>query len=137
MGNDIEPKAAKRNLISLDPSSQEIDISELSMESQEELKKYAAIKKIDLQASVQETQRDLQATSIAVENMVNVTRKVSESGDAFTLRQSINNSAGKIEILMGNTNEAKQGNVDKDKVTWLYVLGGIIVLVIIAFVLGK
>jgi hypothetical protein len=137
MGKDIEPKAAKRNLISLDPSSHEIDISELSIESQEELKKYAAIKSIDLQASVLETQRDLQATSIAVENMAAVTRQMSDSGDAVTVRQSINNNAGKVEILMGNTNEAKHGNVDKDKITWLYVLGGILVLVIVAFILGN
>lgn len=136
MSNEIKKVNTSSGLISLDSATGDIDISNLSPEAQDELRKYAAMKKIDLKAAVQETQRDLQATSIAVGNMADATRRMSESGDAVTIRQTINNKAGQTEVLMGNTNEAKRGNVDKDTSTWAYVVGGIVVLLIVAAVLG-
>lgn len=137
MGNDLEPKGANDDLISLDGSSGQVDLSGLSPEAKEELKKYALRKRIDLAHSVNETQRDLQATSAAVDNMANATRRMSESGDAVTIRQSIENSVGKTEILMGNTDEAKRGDVDKDNKTWMYAVGGVAILLIVASMLGS
>lgn len=136
MGNEIEPKGERKDVVSVDPASGEVDISALSPEAQEELRKYAAMKKIDLQAAVQENQLDLQTTSIAVGNMAEVTRRMSDSGDAVSARLTIENKAGTTEVLMGNTDEARRGGVDKDNSTWLYIGGGIVVLLIIASVIG-
>ncbi|ETX12727.1 hypothetical protein OCH239_17425 [Roseivivax halodurans JCM 10272] len=136
MGNDIEPNGEQKELVSVDPASGEVDISALSPETQEELRRYAAMKKIDLQAAVQQNQLDLQTTSIAVGNMAEVTRRMSESGDSVSLRQTIENKAGKTEVLMGNTDEARRGGVDKDTSTWLYIGGGIVVLLILTSVIG-
>ena len=136
MVNDLEPKDGRREVVSVDPASGEVDISALSLEAQEEIRKYAAMKKIDLRVAVQENQLDLQTTSIAVGNMADVTRRMSASGDAVSVRQTIENNAGKTEVLMGNTDEARRGGVDKDNSAWLYIGGGIVVLLIIASVIG-
>lgn len=127
----------RKNTISLDKAAGEIDLSGLSNEAQEELRKYAAMKQIDLQADTHVVHRDLQATSAAVENMADATRRMSASGDAVTVRQTIENSTGKTEVLMGNTEEAKRGNVDKDNSIWIYAVVGVIVLLVIASVLGN
>lgn len=137
MSKDLEPQDGNRDLISLAPEAGEIDISGLSDEAREELKKYAARKQIDLAASMKETQIDLHATSAAVGNMADATRRMSESGDNVTIRQSIENSVGKTEILMGNTEEAKRGDVDKGNKTWMYAVGGVVILLIVASVLGS
>ena len=130
-------KTTGKELLSLDPSMEDIDISSLSKEAQDEIRKYAVRKKIDLQASVHELQKDLQGTSIAVGNMADVTRRMTDSGDAVTVRQTIENTSGKTEILMGNTDEAKRGNVDKENNSWMYIVGGLVVLVIVASVLSN
>lgn len=127
---------AKKNTVSLDLSTSEIDISHLPSEAQNELQKYAAMKKIDLQAAAHETQLDLQTTQIAVGNMAETTRKMSASGDSVTVRQTIENKSGKTEILMGNTDEAKSGNVDRESNTWMYIIGGIVLLLVVASVMG-
>lgn len=127
---------AKQSIVSLDLSATEIDITHLPPESQIELQKYAAMKKIDIQAAAQEMQLDLQTTQIAVGNMAETTRKMSVSGDSVTVRQTIENKAGKTEILMGNTDEAKSGNVDRENNTWMYVIGGIVLLLVVASVVG-
>lgn len=75
-------------------------------------------KQIDIHASIREVQRDLEATSISVGNMADATRRMSDSGDAVTVRQTIENTAGKTEVLMGNTDEPKRGNVDRENNIW-------------------
>jgi len=127
----------KQGLLSLDPSQDPIDISHLPKETQDELRKYAVTKQIDLKFAAQQLQIDLQATAAAVGNMADTTRRMSDSGDAVTIRQNIENSSGTTEVLMGNTNEAKRGNVDKNNNSWVYIVGGVIVIIIIASVLSN
>lgn len=121
----------------LDPSQGGIDISHLPKNEQDELRKYAAMKQIDLAAAAAQSTTDLQTTAAAVDNMADTTRRMSESGDSVTVRQTIENTAGKTEVLMGNTDEAKSGNVDKLNSTWLYIVGGIVLLIVIASFLGN
>ncbi|MEH6521555.1 hypothetical protein [Sulfitobacter sp.] len=135
-GNEVA-KADGGKSLSLDTSKGQIDISGLSEEAQQELTMYAARKQIDLQSAMQKLSIDLQGTSSAVNNMADVTRRMTESGDANTTRITLENSAGKTEVIMGNTDEAKRGNVDKKNDTWMYIVGGIVVLMIVASVLSS
>lgn len=123
--------------LSLDPSQGSLDISHLPKETQDRLREYAATKQIDLAAAAAHAEIDLHATATAVGNMAGVTRKMTESGDAVTVRQTVDNTAGKTEVLMGNTDEAKRGNVDKQNNTLIYIVGGIVVLIILASFLGN
>lgn len=123
--------------LTLDPSQGGIDISHLPKETQDKLREYAATKHIDLAAAAAQTGTDLQTTATSVGNMATVTRRMTESGDSVTVRQTIDNTAGKTEVLMGNTDEAKRGNVDKQNNTWIYIVGGIVVLIILASFLGN
>ena len=129
--NELVPKKDAGHL-SIDPSRGSIDISHLPKETQDRLREYAATKQIDLAAAAAQTGTDLHTTATAVGNMAAVTRRMSESGDSVTVRQTIENTAGKTEILMGNTDESKRGNVDKQNNTWLYIVGGIVVMVVLA-----
>lgn len=123
--------------LSIDPSQGSIDISHLPKETQDRLREYAATKQIDLAAAAAQTSTDLQTAAVAVGNMATVTRRMSDSGDAVTVRQTVENTAGKTEVLMGNTDEAKRGNVDKQNNTWIYIVGGIVVLIVLASFLGN
>lgn len=134
--NELVPKKDDGQL-SLDPSQGSIDISHLPKETQDKLREYAATKQIDLAAAAAQTGTDLQTTANAVGNMATVTRRMTESGDSVTVRQTIDNTAGKTEVLMGNTDEAKRGNVDKQNNTWIYIVGGIVVLIVLASFLGN
>ena len=71
MSNNEISKKSSSGIVSLDSSLEDIDISNLSKESQDEIRKYAAIKKIDLHSSINEMQRDLQVTSLSVNNVRN------------------------------------------------------------------
>lgn len=133
---EISNKVAK-NILSLDLSSDsEIDLSDLPAETREELVKYAAMKKIDLKSSAMQMQMDLQVTDTAVDNMADAARKMAASGDSVTIRQKIDNQAGSVEILMGNTEEARQGktNPGPDK-TGMFLAAGVALAIIIAIVL--
>lgn len=125
------------NLLSLEFGNREIDLSNLTPEARAEVEKYAAMKKIDIRSSVEELQRDLQATTVAMNNVADVTRRMSESGDAVTVRQTINNAAGKIEVLAGNTSEAQSGKVSStDDKTWMYLIGGVVAAILAAMIMS-
>ena len=130
-------KHVSKDILSLDLSSDsEIDLSSLPVETREELIKYAAMKKIDLKSSAMQMQMDLQVTDTAVDNMADAARKMASSGDHVTIRQKIENEAGSVEVLMGNTKEAQQGKTDPgpDK-TGMFLAAGIALAVIIAIVM--
>ncbi len=129
--NELTPIKGATQL-SLDPSLGAIDISHLPQETQNRLQEYAAMKKIDLQAAGHQARQDLETTAHAVANMATVTRRMSASGDAVTIRQTIENSSGRTEILMGNTDEAKRGRVNQADYTVLYVIAGIVILIVVA-----
>lgn len=116
-------------------SGAEIDLDHLSPEVRAEIQKYAAMKGVDFMKSVAELQRDLNATSVGMITVADVVRKMSESGDSVTVQQEINNSAGKIKIIAGNTAEAKKGL--GSEVPWQYVIGGIVLAIIVAAILSN
>jgi hypothetical protein len=124
--------------LSMDFGTPNIDLSGLTPEMRAEVEKYAAMKKIDVAASLVELKRDLQATSESMNNVADVARRMTESGDAVTIRQKIKNVAGEIELLAGNTEEAKKGqtSVPVDK-TWMYVVGGIAAAIVVAILLSR
>ena len=131
-------EAGKQKSLSIDLASNTLDLSDLSPEMRAEVQKYAAEKQVDLAVSFQQVKIDLHVTATSMNNAATVVRKMAESGDSVTLRQTINNAAGKVELLGGNTDESKKGvttaSIDR---TWIYVVGGIAAAIIVAIILSK
>lgn len=136
--NGKEMTITGQRTLSVDFSTRDIDLGGLTPEMRAEVEKYAAMKKIDVAASLVELKRDLQATSESMNNVADVARRMTESGDAVTIRQKIKNVAGEVELLAGNTDEAKKGqtSVPADK-TWMYVVGGVAAAIVAAILLSN
>jgi hypothetical protein len=129
---------SKSGSLQLDFGTSSIDLSNLPPDKRAEIEMYAARKKIDLMHAVHEMQKDLQATAAGMNTVADVTRRMAASGDAVTIRQTIKNAAGTVEVVGGNTEEARQGKTSSaiDRNT-IYIVGGIAAAIVVALILSN
>jgi len=70
--------------------------------------------------------------------MSRTAKEVSESGNAGTMTYTQSNKIGRVEVKIGNTEEAKNGKMTSSQTggtnwTPYYIIGGLIAIVLIAF----
>jgi hypothetical protein len=93
---------------------------------------------IDLAKEAHRLHVDVAVLKATLDQLAHTTKEVSESGNAVTITHSTSTKAGRTEIKMGNTEEAKTGKLSSSQTgvtdwTPYYIIGGLVALVLIAF----
>jgi len=129
---DTPPK----NTLALSNNTEELDLSNLSPDSQEEIRKAHALGEIEIRQKAKNMA--LETTELA-ENMKNISRTVgdvNQNGGNAQVTKVTDGVLGRTELLIGNTDNAKKGKFTKSQSgqkdnTLMYVLIGAAVLVIV------
>ena len=112
-----------------------LDLSHLDEDSKQEIHKLIAKQKIDLQKKGIEQSIDVESLKARLNTFGNQVYDVVEKGGSITITNSKDDSIGRTEVIMGNTEEAARGKLSRsakglpDNSKWL-IIGGIIVAVI-------
>jgi hypothetical protein len=123
--------------IPLSPSAN-LDLSGLSEEKRQELLASYANGMIDISKKAQELHVDVGALKATLSTLTDTTRQVSQEGNSVTVTHTHTGAAGRTEVIMGNTDNARRGKLSASQTgqrDWnpIFVLAGIIALVFIAF----
>ena len=137
-GNELTPSAGKPgNMIQL--GSEEIDMTGLTAEQQQQLKIKHAEASIDLNQKKQELVADAGALNHALGTMSHHTEAVAEAGQDVTITHTQDSSLGRTEIIMGTSEAAKKGKLNrsqtKQQVDHTYLFAGVAIFVVIVIAL--
>lgn len=140
MSNDTTGKALTTpptTSISLTPTTS-MDLSFLSEHERAALLKQHATGMLDIARKAQELQVDVAVLQKTLGELSATTKEVSEAGNAVTITHTQTTKIGRTEIIMGNTAKAESGKIDARQAgvrdwTPIYVIGGLIALVFIAY----
>ena len=126
-------------------SSRELDLSVLPEKQRQELMVEYAKGVLDVNKRAADLAVDVKTLQLALETMTGATATVTEQGSSVTLSHTQTSTAGRTEILMGNSEKAQQGKFTKTQTgerdwTPYYIFGGIaagaLVLIALANSLG-
>lgn len=122
--------------ITLTPTTT-VDLTELPESKRAELVAEYIKGRLDISKKAQELHVDIEALKKTLDDLVSTTRRVSDAGDAITVSHTSTSSAGRTEVIMGNTEKAHSGKLTKSQTgekdwTPYYIFGGIFALIIIA-----
>jgi hypothetical protein len=137
-GRSLVPQPGKApSVITVGPLTN-IDISFLPDAQRNALMEDYARGTIDIAKRAHELGVDVGALKSTLDILSNATKEVSESGNSVTVSHTQTTKIGRTEIKMGNTEEAKSGKLSKTQTgekDWnpYYIFGGIVALVLIAF----
>ena len=122
--------------------SVELDLSALPEEQRVTLQVEYARGMIDLDRRAKEIGVDVLALDRTLKSMAETTQSVSASNDAVTITNTQDNSIGRTEIIMGNTEHAMKGKLSKSQTgerdLQPYLIGlGIAAAAIVAIVIAR
>ncbi len=141
---DSEPrplqKFEEKRVIQL--GNKDIDISHLPEQDQMELMRKFAEGHIDLAKKAAELGIETQALDTRMGSMADKVSKAAESGASATVTGAYDDSMGRTEIIVGNTDAAAKGKLDRSQrgekdQTLMYVVIAAIVIIIVAVILAK
>ena len=135
-GRDLVTKPSTVTVGSL--GSVPVDLSSLTDEERAALVKDYARGVIEIDKKARELQVDGSSLKFTLDTLAGTAKQVSESGNAVTMTHSQTTKVGRTEIKIGNTEEAKTGKMTSSQTgetnwTPYYIIGGLIALVLIAF----
>jgi hypothetical protein len=118
----------------------EIPLDGLSPETIEELKKEHAKGLIDVNTLANKYGIETHALASVLRNMAQETVNATKDNTAITMTRVQEDSLGKTEVIMGNTETAKKGKLTRsqaglDDHTIAYIVGAVIIVVILALLL--
>ena len=118
----------------------EIQLAGLSSEAIEELKKEHARGLIDVNTLAMKYGVETQALASVLRNMSQETASATKENTAVTITRMQEDSLGKTEVIMGNTETAKRGKLTRAQSglpdhTIAYIIGAIIIVIILALLL--
>ncbi|MDC3279697.1 hypothetical protein ACYVU7_12055 [Arenicellales bacterium IMCC56312] len=118
-----------------------LEVAGLTQEQIGELKVRYGQGQVDLQLKAQELGIDVQALDKTLTTLSGQTAAVSKAGDHVTMTHSHENTLGRTEVIMGNTEKAASGKLTKsqtgeDDNTMRYVIIGAVVVVVALILLN-
>jgi hypothetical protein len=137
MSNTDDKGTNVPSVVTLGPLTS-LDLSFLSDEAREQLMKDYARGVLDVAKKAHELHVDVGALKAKLDTFATITKDASKDGSAVTISNTKEDTTGRTEILMGNTEKARGGQLTKSQTgerdwTPYYVVGGLIAIVLIAF----
>lgn len=137
--HEIIEVTQNKNTIDL-TSSNQLDLTNLSKDTQALITQKAFEAKIDINRKAQEAQIDIQGTKIQLDNLNATVRDSSKDGTSITITHTQTTSVGRTEVIMGNTQKAASGKISRGAAgledhTMKIVIAIAIAAVIVAFIL--
>ena len=127
---DLENK----DVVSL-TNNQTVDLSQLDEEAKKELHKLIVKQKAELAKKGMEQSIDVDSLRARLNTFGNQVYDVMEKGGSITITNTKDDSIGRTEEIMGNTDEAARGKLSRiakglpDNSKWL-IIGGVMVAII-------
>lgn len=97
---------------------------------------------IDVAKKAQELKVDVAALKATLQTLADTTREVSEAGNSINITNIQDNTSGRTETIMGNTDTARKGRLTRsqtgeaDRTLW-YVGLGALAIIAVAIVLSQ
>ena len=137
-GNELTPSTGTPgNIIQL--GNEEIDMTGLTTEQQQQLKIKHAEASIDVNQKKQELIADAGALNHALGTMSHHTEAMAEAGQHVTITHTQDSSLGRTEIIMGTSDAAKKGKLTRtqtgQQVDQTYVFAGVAIFIVIVIAL--
>lgn len=134
--SDESNNGENRNTLSLSSNDQSLDLSLLSPEAQQEVRKAHALGSVALQMKAKEMGLETLELDQNLKNFEATVSDASQNGTHAQITKTQNNSLGRTEVIMGNTENAAKGKFTKSQTgekdnTILYIVIGLVGLVII------
>ena len=115
--------------------SKSVDLSHLDEESKKEIHQLIAKQKVELAKKGMEQSIDVDSLRARLNTFGNQVYDVIEKGGSITITNAKDDSIGRTEVIMGNTDEAAKGKLSRsakglpDNSKWL-IIGGVVVAII-------
>ena len=112
-----------------------VDLSHLDDESKKEIHQLIAKQKVELAKKGMEQSIDVDSLRARLNTFGNQVYDVIEKGGSITITNAKDDSIGRTEVIMGNTDEAAKGKLSRsakglpDNSKWL-IIGGVAVAII-------
>lgn len=134
--SDESNNGENSNTLSLASNDQSLDLSLLSPEAQQEVRKAHALGSVAMQIKAKEMGLETLELDQNLKNFESTVSDASQSGTHAQITKTQNNSLGRTEVIMGNTENAAKGKFTKSQTgekdnTILYIVIGLVGLVII------
>lgn len=115
-----------------------VDLSFLPEDKRAQLIEDYAKGIIEIDKKARELQIETGVLKNTLDTMTRTAKDVSESGNAGTITYTQSNKIGRVEVKIGNTEEAKSGRMTSSQTgvtnwTPYYIIGGLVAIVLIAF----
>ena len=152
MTEDAQKNGKEENLPAVSARSQDVlalgnrgqlDLSSLPEAERNELKMAFAKGQIELQQKMQELGIDNQALEERIGDMTNLVAKASSAGASATVTGAYDDKMGRTEVIMGNTETAAKGKLDRsqkgerDQTLVYIVIAAIVIVIITAIIMGN
>jgi hypothetical protein len=133
---NTEPKST----LSLSGNTEKLDLSLLSPEAQEEVRKAQALGMVEMQLKAQKMGLETLELDQNLKNIEATVADASRNGAHAQVTKTQNNSLGRTEVIIGNTDNAAKGKFTKTQSgekdnTMVYILVGFAALVVIILLL--
>ena len=118
-----------------------MDLSWMTEEDRRVILKDYTSGMLNIAKKAQELNVDVGGLKNTLDNLASATREVSSDGNNITVTHTTKTTAGTTTVVMGNTDEARKGQISSDQMglknwTPIYIFVGIGAVVLIAALLG-
>lgn len=126
--------ADSKDIVNL-TENKSVDLSHLDDESKKEIHQLIAKQKVELAKKGMEQSIDVDSLRARLNTFGNQVYDVIEKGGSITITNAKDDSIGRTEVIMGNTDEAAKGKLSRsakglpDNSKWL-IIGGVAVAII-------
>ncbi len=126
--------ADSKDIVNL-TENKSVDLSHLDEESKKEIHQLIAKQKVELAKKGMEQSIDVDSLRARLNTFGNQVYDVIEKGGSITITNAKDDSIGRTEVIMGNTDEAAKGKLSRsakglpDNSKWL-IIGGVVVAII-------
>ena len=136
-----EPDSSPSDLIPLGNASQ-ISLGGLTEAQKQQIRMQYAEKMVSLNMKAQELGIEAQALDAHLRNMGAAAVDATRNDIAVTMTRTTNDSLGRTEIIMGNTETAAKGKLSRSQegqrdLTLVYVVVAAIVVILVAVIINK
>ncbi len=139
-GKELAKTPEPSTQIQLGPNEQ-LDLSGLTEEQQQELKMKHAEAMIDVNKKTQELVADAGALNHSLGTMAHHTGEVAADGHDVTITHTQDNSLGRTEVIMGTSDAAKRGKLTRSQTgqsdqTYLFVGAAVFIVIVLAIIMA-
>ena len=126
--------ADSKDIVNL-TENKSVDLIHLDEESKKEIRQLIAKQKVELAKKGMEQSTDVDSLRARLNTFGNQVYDVIEKGGSITITNAKDDSIGRTEVIMGNTDEAAKGKLSRsakglpDNSKWL-IIGGVVVAII-------